>query len=133
MHILANMRSKTCIKGRLIISSKFVTIWVTTKNNKGEGGSKIGNRLVTCSLNGPLIDHLHQGIPRMKFLSAQDKQGLTVSKHYVWKNLMGHDSKEENFNGSSLTFLQFCWVMVHFWIFEKCGPTPSYVLFMTTP
>ena len=21
----------------------------------------------------------------------------------------------------------------HFWIFEKCGPTPSYVLFMTTP
>ena len=69
----------------------------------------------------------------MKFLSAQDKQGLTVSKHCFWKNLMGHDSKEEKFNGSSLTFLKFCWVMAHFWIFEKCGPTPSYVLFMATP
>ena len=46
---------------------------------------------------------------------------------------MVHDSKEENFNGSSLTFVQFCWVMAHIWIFEKCSPTPSYVLFMTTP
>ena len=35
MHILANMRSKICIKGRLIISSKFVTIWLVTR---GEGG-----------------------------------------------------------------------------------------------
>ena len=69
----------------------------------------------------------------MKFFSAQDKQGLTVSKHFFWKKLMGHDSKGENFNGSSLTFLEFCWVMAHFWIFEKCFPTLSYVLLMTTP
>ena len=65
----------------------------------------------------------------MKLLSAQDKRGLTVSKHCFRKNLMGHDSKEENFNGSSLTFVQFCWVMAHFFNFEKCGPTPSNVLF----
>ena len=63
----------------------------------------------------------------MKFLSAQDKQGLTVSKHCFLKNLMGHDSKEEKFNESSLTFRQFCWVTAHFWIFEKCGPNLSYV------
>ena len=36
MHILANLRSKNCIKCRLIISSKFVTIWVVTR---GGGGS----------------------------------------------------------------------------------------------
>ena len=34
MHIIADMRSKICIKGRLIISSKFFTIWVLTR---GEG------------------------------------------------------------------------------------------------
>ena len=45
---------------------------------------------------------------------------------------MGHDSKKEKLNGLSLTFAQYCWVMTHFWIFEKCGPTPSYLLFMTT-
>ena len=69
----------------------------------------------------------------MKFLSAQDKQGLTLSKHCFWKNLMGHDSKEENYNEPSLTFVQFCWVMAHFWNFEKYGLTQSYVLFITTP
>ena len=37
MHILANMRSRICIKGRLVISSKFVTIWVVTR---GGGGSR---------------------------------------------------------------------------------------------
>ena len=37
MHILANMRSEICIKGRLISSSKFVTIWVVTR---GGGGSR---------------------------------------------------------------------------------------------
>ena len=31
MHILANMRSKICIKGRLIISSKFVAISVVIR------------------------------------------------------------------------------------------------------
>ena len=50
----------------------------------------------------------------MKFLSAQDKEGLTVSKHSFWKNLMGHDSKKKtlmgrhsiscNFAGSWLIF-----------------------------
>ena len=64
MHILANMRSEICIKGRLIISSKFVTIWVVTRGgggsrqtvtkcDKGGGGSKIGGRPVTYFLNGP--------------------------------------------------------------------------------
>ena len=58
MHILANMRSEICIKGRLIISSKFVTIWVVTRGgggsrqtvtkcDKGEGGPKNGCRTVT--------------------------------------------------------------------------------------
>ena len=37
MHILENMRSKISIKGLLIISSKFVTIWVVTR---GGGGSR---------------------------------------------------------------------------------------------
>ena len=66
MHTLANMRSKICIKGRLIINSKFVTIWVVTrggggsrqtvtKSDKGgEGGSKIGDMPVTYFLNGPV-------------------------------------------------------------------------------
>ena len=36
MHILANMRSKICIKGRLIISSKFVTILVVTGGGGGQ-------------------------------------------------------------------------------------------------
>ena len=51
MHILANMRSDICIKGRLIISSKVVTIWVVTRgggglrqmvtnSDKGGGGQK---------------------------------------------------------------------------------------------
>ena len=44
-HISANMRSKICIKGRSIISSKFVTIWVVTK---GGGGSR---QMVTKSDN----------------------------------------------------------------------------------
>ena len=72
MHILANIRPEICIKGRLIISSKFVTIWVVTrggggsrqtvtKSDKGgEGGSKIGGRPVTYFLNGPLIDHFNK-------------------------------------------------------------------------
>ena len=66
MHILANIRSKICIKGLLIISSKFVTIWVVTrggggsrqtvtKRDKGEGRSKIGIFTVTYFLNGPLL------------------------------------------------------------------------------
>ena len=48
MHILANMRSKIYTKDRLIISLKFVTIWVVTRGmgseqtvtkcDKGEGG-----------------------------------------------------------------------------------------------
>ena len=38
MNILANMRSKICIKGRLIIGSKFVTIWVVTRGGeRGQG------------------------------------------------------------------------------------------------
>ena len=38
MHILANMRSKICIIGRLIISSKFDTIWVVTRGGGGGQG-----------------------------------------------------------------------------------------------
>ena len=34
MHILATMRPEIYIKGRLIISLKFVTVWVVTR---GEG------------------------------------------------------------------------------------------------
>ena len=62
MHILANMRPKICIKGRLIISSKFVTIWVTNGEG-GQGkrwlsatmdeGAKSGGRPVKQFLNGP--------------------------------------------------------------------------------
>ena len=64
MHILANMRSKLCIKGRLIIRSKFVTIWVVTRGEgvkanggkvwQGGGRSKIGGgRPVTYFVNDP--------------------------------------------------------------------------------
>ena len=68
MYILANMIPKICIKGRVIISSKFVTIWVVTRGGRGSrqkvtkcdkggrGGSKIGGRPVTYFLNGPLFD-----------------------------------------------------------------------------
>ena len=63
MHILANMRLKICIKGWLIIGSKFVSIWVVkregggsrqmvTNGDKGGGGSKIGIFTVTYFLNG---------------------------------------------------------------------------------
>ena len=69
----------------------------------------------------------------MKFLSAQDKQGLTASKHCFWKNLMGQELKEENSDESSIIFVQFCLVMAHFWIFENCNPNPFYILFMTAP
>ena len=63
MPILANMRSKICIKGRLIISSKFVTILVVTRgegvkangDKGGKVGSKIGIFTVTYFLNGPLV------------------------------------------------------------------------------
>ena len=54
------MGSKICIKGRLIISSKFVTIWgrgsrqTVTKCDKGRG-SKSGGRAVTYFLYGPFI------------------------------------------------------------------------------
>ena len=65
MDILTNMRSNICTKGRLIISSKFVTIWAVTRGeggsrqvaikcDKGERGSKIDGRPVTNFLNGPL-------------------------------------------------------------------------------
>ena len=63
MHILANMRSKISIKGRLVISLKFVTILVVTRGrgsrqtvtkcDKGAGGLKIGGSPVTYFLNGP--------------------------------------------------------------------------------
>ena len=60
MHIVANMRPTICIKGRLMISSKVVAIWVVTrergsrqKYDKGERGSTIGARPVTHFLNGP--------------------------------------------------------------------------------
>ena len=63
MHILVDMRSKICIKGRFIISSKFVTIWVVTTGEgeieangdkvwQGGRGSKICDRSVTYFLNG---------------------------------------------------------------------------------
>ena len=39
------------------------------------------------------------------------------------KDLMGRRSLLYNFTGS--------WLNFH--IFDKCGPTPSYVLFMTAP
>ena len=42
MHISANMRPKICIKGRLIISSKVVTIWVV---KKGEGEGADGDKV----------------------------------------------------------------------------------------
>ena len=35
MHILANMRSKVCIIGRLIISLKFFIIWMVKKGVEG--------------------------------------------------------------------------------------------------
>ena len=65
MHILSNMRSKICIKFRLIIRSKFVTNKVVTRGEgvkangdkvwQGRRGSKIGGRPVTYFLNGPLV------------------------------------------------------------------------------
>ena len=64
MHILANMRTKIRIKGSLVISWKFVTIWVVTRGEGGQNkrwqsatrgrGSKISGRSVTYFLNGPL-------------------------------------------------------------------------------
>ena len=67
MQILANMRSKICIKGGLIISSKVVTIWLVTRGEGGGGsrqcwqsvtrgreGSQICGRPVTYFLDGPL-------------------------------------------------------------------------------
>ena len=66
MNILANMRSKICIKGPLIIGSKFVTIWEVTwgegvkvnddKVWQGGRGLKIGGRPVKYFLNGPLVE-----------------------------------------------------------------------------
>ena len=66
MNILANIRSKICIKGRLIISPKFVTIWVVKRGEwvkanfgkvwQGGRGSKIGGRPLTYFLNGPLAE-----------------------------------------------------------------------------
>ena len=52
MHIVANMRSDICIKGRLIISSKVVTIWVVTRGGRESrqtvtkcgGGEGVKNR-----------------------------------------------------------------------------------------
>ena len=67
------MRSNDCIKGRLTISSKFITILMltrevggsrqtVTKCDKGGGGSKIGGRPVTFFLNGPYVGMKNNGV-----------------------------------------------------------------------
>ena len=83
-----NMRSK----GRLIITSKFVTIWAmtrgeggsrqtVTKCDKGGGGSKIGGRPVTYFLNGPLV--FWESVPQYAY------------KRYAYKKNMYRDRKQE--------------------------------------
>ena len=60
----------------------------------------------------------------MKFLSAQDKQKLSVSKYCSLK-IKVHDSKKKNLMGRhSLSYnTTYYWVIANFWIFEKCSPT----------
>ena len=67
------MRSNICIKGRLTISSKFITILVVTREvggsrqtvtkcDKGGGGSKISGRPVTFFLNGHYVGMKNNGV-----------------------------------------------------------------------
>ena len=93
MHIWANMRPKICIKGRLIISSKFFTFLeegggsrlMMTKCDMGVGRSKFLILWVTYFLHGPLL-----------------------SKRISWKNIQNSQTCGQN----TLKIVNVCLLLV---------------------